>query len=332
MRVYGLDFTSNPTKAKRLTLAVCSLDGVTLKVERLERLESKKDGDFVQFENWLNGKGKWSEEKQWVAGIDFPFGMPIETVNHFCWFSDPSQEQSWKAYMKQITHMYSTPYDFRECIEGWRHTAKLGKSGDPMRVRISRLTDKLANSGSPMNYFPPPVCPMFYQGARRLASLEESISIIPVRSVQAERVIIEAYPRLVVDVFISSKEHYKEKSTKKGENKKNQEELRELDNKARLANRKGILAGLSSSDDEGRMMKRYGHHLAISEDLALECVQDHDGDKLDSVLCAVQAAWAHKAVNHGVPGFTVNVLQDQIRLEGWITDPYLLERLANGES
>jgi hypothetical protein len=54
--------------------------------------------------------------------------------------------------------------------------------------------------------------------------------------------------------------------------------------------------------------------------LAQSCIEDGTGDTLDAVLCAMQAGWAHRkrAENHGTPpGIDL--------LEGWITDPSLLE-------
>jgi hypothetical protein len=330
VRVYGLDFTSNPTNKKRLTLAVCSLEGECLTVDRLEKIKVRKAGDFSQFEDWLHGRNKWSEETTWIAGLDFPFGMPVAALDHFNWCSRSGQ--SWTVYMNRIAQDYPDSGVFRKCIEGWRHSSRVNDAGEPVRVRISRLTDKLANSGSPMNYFPPPVCPMFYEGARRLAKLDDSVSIVPVRTTASERVIVEAYPRLVANMFIGSQASYKEKSKKKHQDEVTQAELRRLDNAARQERRAQIVSGLSSCDKNGLMMASYGFSVQIEQDTIASCIDDHDGDTLDSVLCAVQAAWAHKMANHSVPDFSVQALRSQVGLEGWIADPFVLVRLADGDS
>ena len=61
----------------------------------------------------------------------------------------------------------------------------------------------------------------------------------------------------------------------------------------------------------------------MPDNLKHELVEDATGDTLDSVLCAVQAAWAHlnKGKGYGVP--------DQVNVsEGWIVDPQFLDGVA----
>jgi hypothetical protein len=330
MKVYGFDFTSNPTKSKRLTLAECALSVSVLTVENLIPLDSKSSGDFTPFENWLNGIGAWEKEDCWIAGLDFPFGMPIEAIEHFEWLSGESSEQSWEEYLRNL-YQADDPEQFRMLIEGWRHSTRKSKNKKktPIRVRKQRLTDKLAISGSPMNYFPPPVCPMFFQGVQRLKDCPKDISVVPVRKVPlAKKTIIEAYPRLVANVFIGRRASYKDKSKKKDDNKERQKELRLQDEAAKKECRRRIIDGVASE----QMQKHYGFRLAFSPTLADKCLDDTDGDKLDSVLSAVQAAWALNAPNQGMPGFSLKVLIDQIQLEGWIADPFVLQRLADGDS
>lgn len=202
MRIYGLDFTSSPSKTKGLFLAVCELQGDTLKIERLVQLNAeKKDATSNPFKEWLKGSGEWANQGKWVAGIDFPFGMPIEAIERFGWLTTEQKAQSWTAYIGHIKEEYDKD-SFRQCIEGWRHPTRTNDKGDPVRVRKLRLTDRLAKSGSPMNYFPPPVCPTFFEGSRLLMEASPDVSIIPVRPADANKVVVEAYPRLVVNGFI----------------------------------------------------------------------------------------------------------------------------------
>jgi len=76
----------------------------------------------------------------------------------------------------------------------------------------------------------------------------------------------------------------------------------------------------------------YGFATEISHELMEECVEDIDGDKLDSVLCAIQAAWSFRHSRMGMPEFSLSCLNKQIQLEGWIADPYVLQRYEDGES
>jgi hypothetical protein len=57
----------------------------------------------------------------------------------------------------------------------------------------------------------------------------------------------------------------------------------------------------------------------MADKAADECIADDTGDKLDSVLCAIQAAWAfnRRATNYGIP-----LGVDPI--EGWIVDPEMI--------
>ena len=68
--VYGLDFTSSPSRndakgdsAKWLTLAKCRLTGNSLQVESLTRLNSEAANDFTAYGTWLKTRGEW------IAGI-----------------------------------------------------------------------------------------------------------------------------------------------------------------------------------------------------------------------------------------------------------------------
>jgi hypothetical protein len=142
-------------------------------------------------------------------------------------------------------------------------------------------------------------------------------------------VIVEAYPRLVANVFIDEHGSYKDKSKKKDKDRDRQLELRRLDEVAKKERREQILAGITSVNPEGRMRSRYGIHVSMSEPLRIACLDDSYGDKLDSVLCAVQAAWAFRTENYGMPRFTVRPLREQIRLEGWIADPLVGDRMTN---
>jgi len=327
MKVYGLDFTSNPTSSKRLTLADCDLNSDVLTVQHLHPLRSNKAGDFTSFESWLSGYGDWTVN-EWVAGLDFPFGMAIEAIEHFGWCPTESPNPTWEEYL-EVLYETDNQKEFRKIIEGWRHTSKKNKKGDFVRVRRPRLTDKLANSGTPMNFHPPTVCPMFFQGAKRLLNFAKGISILPVKPIAgSNKQIVEAYPRLVANVVIGSQDSYKEKSSKKHEDKDQQMAIRRQDENEKGGRRQSIIEAFS----EGAVEQHYGFKISISEHLAKECVEDIDGDKIDSVLCAIQAAWAYRHPNDGMPQFSMEVLQNQVRLEGWIADPYVLQRFEDGES
>jgi hypothetical protein len=63
-------------------------------------------------------------------------------------------------------------------------------------------------------------------------------------------------------------------------------------------------------------LSTYNIKVQMSPELKSECVNDQSGDYLDSVLCAVQAAWSYtmRDRNYGSP-------EEANILEGWICDP-----------
>ena len=74
MRIYGVDFTCAPHRAKPITIAVSLLRGNDLIVEGVERVES-----FAAFEAFLQRPGPW------IGGFDFPFSLPRELVRDLGW-------------------------------------------------------------------------------------------------------------------------------------------------------------------------------------------------------------------------------------------------------
>lgn len=328
MKVYGLDFTSNPTRSKRLTLAECNVVDDVLIVRHLHPLQSKINGDFTPFEAWLTCQQPWNQADTWIAGLDFPFGMAVEAIEHFGWCPADIPNPTWEQYL-HVLFQTEDLKEFRNLIEGWRHSSRTGNTGEFIRVRRSRLTDKLASSGTPMNFYPPVVCPMFFQGANRLLNLADGISIPPVKVVDgAAKHIVEAYPRLVVNCVIGSQASYKEKSSKQHDDKDQQAIIRQQDEAERKMCRQAIIDAFSG----GVIQDTYGFSTEISDVLAQECVDDMDGDKIDSVLCAIQAAWAYRQPRMGMPGFSLGCLRDQVCLEGWIADPYVQQRYEDGAS
>ena len=310
MRIYGLDFSSNPSKSKRLTLAHCQLHNGTLTVHKLEPLNSATPGDYSAFCNWLTGKNGYSGE--WVAGIDFPFGMPVEAIERFKWLKQGGP-QSWEAYVKELYRDVENDLEkFRDRVESWK---KSGKAGNDKRVFLLRHTDKLSGfagstPSSPMKVHHqcnPPVGRMFFQGADRLR--QSGVCIHPVRRNDCRRVVVEAYPRLVADKIIPGGKY------KEGDDLS--------------ASREAIISGLAKPNEYQVLVS------FLDPKDRQACIDDEQGDKLDSVLSGVQAAWAYlseqqevgaakRTHSYGVPLFAVACVNQVVELEGWIVDPLLL--------
>jgi hypothetical protein len=175
MKVFGVDFTSRPRKAKPITCAECQFDGQTLTLTSIQTFSS-----FTAFEVWLATPGAW------IAGLDFPFGQSRKFINNLGW------PAAWTAYMANIAGMRRD--EFVELLEDYKHARA---AGDKEHLRD---TDKLAKSASPQKLYNPPVGKMFYEGATRL--YRSPLSIEPMRPTHDNRIVIEVYPALFIRRYI----------------------------------------------------------------------------------------------------------------------------------
>lgn len=268
MYIYGLDFTSAPSRHKPITCATCVLDNQTLYVQDFTELTN-----FEQFETFLMRPGPW------IAGLDFPFGQAAKLVNNLNW------GDTWEAYVGLVSQL--TIQEFEAVLTTYRQPRP---TGDKQHLR---QIDALANSRSPMMLYGVPVGRMFFQGAPRL--LKSGVQVMPCRMNGDSRVAVEAYPALVARKWIGM-------SGYKSDEKRKQTAVHQ-------AARQAIVKGLRAECQD-----YYGFNLDLSDHLAADFVADPSGDKLDSVLCAVQTAWARSQPDYGIPAACQ-------QLEGWIVDP-----------
>lgn len=281
MKIYGLDFTSAPSRKKTITCARCRLDGDTLHLEAFDTLES-----FLAFESFLAQPGSW------VAGIDFPFGQPRKFIKNHSW------PQTWDGYVNHIAGMSKD--DFGLLLKTYQDKRL---KGDKQHLR---WTDTLAKSKSPMMWYGVPVGKMFYEGAHRL--LNSGASILPCHPQNDSRVILEAYPGIVARRWIENRSY--KSDTRRKQTPENQ------------AAREDIVHSLRSSD-----AKSYYGFVINFDTWADEFIQDGSGDKLDALLCAIQAGWAYsqREQNYGIP-------TDCDPIEGWIVDPLLFNKTESRNS
>src|SRR5882672_12780776 len=72
--IHGVDFTSRPRARKPITVASGRSRDSAFRLDTLEEL-----ADWAHFEAWLERPGPW------LAGFDFPFGLPREAVEDLGW-------------------------------------------------------------------------------------------------------------------------------------------------------------------------------------------------------------------------------------------------------
>ena len=182
MKIYGVDFTCAPRKAKPITLASGTMRRGQLAIEGVELLP-----DFAQFEAFLARTGPW------IGGFDFPFSLPRELARDLGW------PPEWPALVA-----HCSGYDrlqFRAVLDAYRNTRPAG------RRYAHRATDLPAGSSSPMKLVNPPVALMFHEGARRI--LAAGAHVPALRDGDRSRIALEAYPGLLVRKHLGLRGSYK---------------------------------------------------------------------------------------------------------------------------
>jgi len=169
MKIFGVDFTSAPRRAKAITVAHGFFEKNLLSIEKIEKLES-----FEGFEGLLQRPGPW------IGGFDFPFGLPRELVRDLGW------PRNWRKLVEFCGNLTRT--ELRGILDGYRATRPAG------RKYAHRSTDLPAGSSSPMKLVNPPVALMFHEGAPRLA--DAGVHIPGLADGDRRRVALEAYPGL----------------------------------------------------------------------------------------------------------------------------------------
>lgn len=182
MRIYGVDFTCAPRRAKPITVAAGLLQGKCLRISEIEKLFS-----FAEFEAFLARPGPW------VGGFDFPFSLPAELVRDLGW------PAPWRDLVAHCAAMDR---------KGFRQTLDSYRAGRPVgRKYPHRATDHPAGSSSPMKLVNPPVALMFHEGARRLLAADVHVPILLPRN--SSRVALEAYPGLLARKQLGIRASYK---------------------------------------------------------------------------------------------------------------------------
>ena len=263
--IHGVDFTSSPRLRKPITVASGRWQNRAFRLDAIAEYP-----DWLQFECWLGHPGPW------IAGFDFPFGLPREAVE------DLGLPTRWPQLVAHCRHQGRDA--FRALLDRYRESRPFGKR------YAHRAADLPAGSHSPLKLVNPPVGLMFLEGAPRL--LDAGITIPGLHRADPQRVALEAYPGFSARKM--TKASYKHDASAK-------------QTPARRQARKALVRSLTTTGNP------FGFVLTGALTLLDSMVSDASGDRLDAVLCAMQAAWAwqRRDNNYGLP-------DDFDALEGWI--------------
>jgi hypothetical protein len=217
-----------------------------------------------------------AEPGPWFGAFDFPFGLPRGFVQSL------GLGGHCDAVITELRRRCPTRLALRALIDAWGN-------GRPAGQRlIHRATDRAvagSTSSSPLQTRYVPVGFMYFEGLSRLVAAD--LTLPGLRRGDPARVAVEGYPGRLAFELIGRR------SYKNG------------DDRDRRAARRALLAALAA----GRTKLALRAHVAPA--LARSLVADAGGDRIDALLCLVQAAWAARRPDHGVPAQTDPV-------EGWI--------------
>jgi hypothetical protein len=224
----------------------------------------------------LESFAQWLDEPgPWLGGFDFPFGLPRELVEHLGW---PTQ---WQALMQHYANL--TREQIRETFSAFCDARPAGAKF------AHRACDRPAGSSPSMKWVNPPVAYMMHAGVPLL--VRSGVHLPALHAGDERRVALEAYPGLLARELIGHRSYKADEKAKQ--------------TSQRLIARKDIVDAL----EQGRT--RLGLRIRLSHALRETLIDDAMGDRLDAVLCLVQAAWASLHPDYGLPS-------DADPLEGWI--------------
>ena len=240
-------------------------------------------GGLITFET-LPAFGQWlAQPGDWVGGFDLPFGLPRELVHTLGWPLD------WAACM---AHYAALSRDqIRETFAAFCRSRPVGGKF------AHRATDGPAGSSPSMKWVNPPVAFMLHAGVPRL--LAAGVHLPGLRDGDLQRVALEAYPGWLARQVLGATSY------------KSDDKARQTPQ--RLIARRTLVEALEAG--QAPLLQQAGLRLKLSHAQRDDLAADARGDRLDAVLCLLQAAWAAQqhATGHaryGLPPFDP--------LEGWI--------------
>ena len=255
---------------------------VTLAVGRCDRGRVLLDG-LETFEDLQGWQERLARPGHWVGGFDLPFGLPRALVEQLGWPTDWTGCMAHYAYLsrEQIRAAFAAFCNVRPAGGKFAH----------------RATDGPAGSSPSMKWVNPPVAFMMHAGVPRL--LAAGVHLPGLHAGDPQRVALEAYPGLLARSVLGSLSY------------KSDDRARQTPE--RLIARKTLIHALESGD--APLLAQAGLRLKLSHAQRDDLADDASGDRLDAVLCLLQAAWARRQHEQGHPCYGLPPFDP---LEGWI--------------
>ena len=211
----------------------------------------------------------------WLAAFDFPFGLPRPLVEALGW---PTE---WLPLARHYTGL--TRAEIRTTFQAF---CAARPAGDKF---AHRACDAFSTASPSMKWVNPPVAFMMHAGIGLL--IDAGVQISTLHPGDPDRVALEGYPGLLARELIGRRSY-------KSDTRATQ-----------TAERRDARVELMRRLERGE--SRLGLSLALEPRQRAALVDDATADRLDAVLCLMQAAWASMRPGFGLP-------DDVDPLEGWI--------------
>ena len=191
MELWGVDFSSAPSKRKPVVVARGLLRGHVLQLQGLQALPT-----LGAFEEALRSPGPW------LGAFDFPFGLPRAFVQAQGLGSDA------RSVINGLRQRCATRMDFRALVDAWGNTQPAGQR------LLHRATDAAMpgiRSTSPLQTRYVPVGFMYYEGLSRL--VDAGVHLPRLCDGDEHRVALEGYPGLLAFELIGRRSYKNSKDS-----------------------------------------------------------------------------------------------------------------------
>ena len=211
----------------------------------------------------------------WLGVFDLPFGLPRELVTTLGW------PVEWAALMHHVAGLSRA--------EIRKHFMAFCAARPAGAKFAHRATDAPAGCSPSMKWVNPPVAYMLHAGVPLLIGV--GVHVPGRLAGDMARVALEGYPGLLARELLGRRSY-------KSDTRADQTPER-------------LIARIDLVDALDRGATRLALRLKLTHAQRDELIADASGDRLDAVLCLMQAAWASTRQGFGVPA-------DVDPLEGWI--------------
>jgi Protein of unknown function (DUF429) len=294
--VVGVDFTCAPSSRKPITAAWGSTDGSVVRLHSLQTCDT-----LSAFDQCLLTPSPLNTTA-WTGAFDFPFGLPrlfIDALASHPAAASPVCDAADLVQRMRGPEAIVAKQHFQAMVDSWGKAWGEGSRPSKLPHRQTDLAMPGITSTSPLQTRYVPVGKMYAEGFWRL--LQAPIDIPLVRPLPSSAChAFEAYPGLLAHEVLAGSgpaSSYKNDADNQTDPK-------------RLLNRLTLLDRL----EQGRT--RLQVRLKLTPAQRDHIASDPLGDRLDAVLCMLQAAWGVRMQQQGHKLWGLPEHADP--LEGWI--------------